>query len=164
MAECLERPPCGPYVESGHVNLNWAASRTGRCTPGRSRRAARRPQDRDPEHRLAGTSLQSLSEVGVPRIQPPPENDVAHEEQYGREDEDCVVEDQQRQPPRHREVGSREKRDRAEIRHRRRQLHCRHRHAEEGQCGICSSRPVRLAAPTWLSLAPGSRRAAWRAR
>ncbi len=35
----------------------------------------------NPEHRLAGTSLQSLSEVGVPRIQPPPENQVAREEQ-----------------------------------------------------------------------------------
>ena len=50
-------------------------------------------ETKDPEHRLAGTGLQSLSEVGVPRIQPPPESDMAHEEPYGREDEDYVVEE-----------------------------------------------------------------------
>jgi hypothetical protein len=45
-------------------------------------------ETKDPEHRLAGTRLQSLSEVRVPRIQPASQNNMAHEQQYGREDED----------------------------------------------------------------------------
>ena len=92
-------------------------------------------ETKDPEHRLAGTSLQSISEVAYRVSGRLPKTGVTHEEQYGREDEDGAVEDQQRQPLRHRDVGSREQRDCAELRHCLWQLHCRHCHAEERQRG-----------------------------
>jgi hypothetical protein len=74
-----------------HVNFQFGphhgATRTGRCTRRARDEHPAAHETTEPEHRLAGASLQSLSEVGVPRIQPP-EKDVAHEEQYRREDED----------------------------------------------------------------------------
>jgi hypothetical protein len=37
-------------------------------------------ETKDPQHRLVSTRLQSLSEVGVPRLQPSPTGDMAQEE------------------------------------------------------------------------------------